>query len=281
MKNFLKNHGLWVLFVAAVISVLMALMSYFSAASTILTDAVNIVASPFRAVYTVIGTWFVDKQNYYLDNKALQEENASLKQQIAQMEATVRQAEDALAENEKFRKLINLREQRRDITNDLEAALITEHEVSNWTNSLTLNKGTLQGVEAGDCVIDETGALVGLVSEVGTNWCTVLNIVDTDVSLGAQVFRTKDLGVAEGNFSLMRENRLRMSYLPANCQLLAGDLVVTSGLGQDYPSGLVIGTIEEVKPDASGAASYAVLLPKVNFDSLTEVFIIKSFEIVM
>ena len=82
------------------------------------------------------------------------------------------------------------------------------------------------------------------------------------------------------DFTLMGGNRLRLDYLPADCQLLGGDLVVTSGLGGYYPSDLVIGSVVEVQMDDSGAASYAILEPKVDFDSLTEVFIIKSFDIV-
>lgn len=279
MKNFLKNHGLWVLFAAAVIAVALAVMSVFSNTSSPLANVANIVASPFRSAYTAVATWFNDKQNYYRDNTALEEENAALRRQIAEMEETVRQAEAALDENERLRELLNLRKQRRDLS-DLEAAYITEHNVSNWTSSLTLNKGTAHGVENGDCVIDETGALVGIISACGTNWSTVLTLVDTDTSLGAQVFRTKDLGVAQGDFSLMGEDRLRLDYLPADCQLLAGDLVVTSGLGEYYPSGLVIGSVEEVQVDDSGAASYAILAPAVDFASLTEVFVIKSFDIV-
>ncbi|MDO4315037.1 MAG: rod shape-determining protein MreC [Oscillospiraceae bacterium] len=279
MKNFLKNHGLWVLFAAAVIAVALAAMSALSNTSSPLANAANVVASPFRSAYTAVATWFNDKQNYYRDTTALEEENAALRRQVAEMEETVRQAEAALDENGRLRELLNLREQRRDLS-DLEAAYITEHDVSNWTSSLTLDKGTVHGVEPGDCVIDETGALVGIISKSGTNWSTVLTLVDTDTSLGAQVFRTKDLGVAQGDFSLMGEDRLRLDYLPADCQLLGGDLVVTSGLGGDYPSGLVIGSVEEVQVDDSGAASYAILAPAVDFASLTEVFVIKSFDIV-
>ena len=152
--------------------------------------------------------------------------------------------------------------------------------MTNWTSSLTLDRGTVHGVEAGDCVVSSTNDLVGIVSEVGTNWCTVLTIVDTDTSLGAQVFRTKDLGLAQGDFSMMGKERLRLDFLPADCQLLGGDLVVTSGLGGYYPSDLVIGTIEEVQKDESGSASYAVIAPAADFDALSEVFIIKSFDIV-
>ena len=278
MKNFLKNNGLWILFAAAVISVSLALMSYFSTTSAPLVNAVNVMVSPFRSAYTAVATWFNDKQNYYRDTTALLDENAALRKEIAKLEADLRQAADDSKENEILRDALELRKQRRDL--ELESAIITERAVTNWTSSLTLNKGTSHGVETGDVVIDGTGSLVGVVRKAGWNWCTVLTLVDTDTSLGAQVFRTKDLGLAVGNFSLMEENRLRLEFLPAGCQLLDGDLVQTSGLGGYYPSGLVIGTVEEVLVDESGAASYAILAPSADLDALTEVFVVKSFDIV-
>jgi rod shape-determining protein MreC len=278
LKNFLKNNGLWVLFAAAVIAVALALLSVFSNTSSPLTNAVGVIASPFRAAYTAVADWFNDKQNYYRDTTALLEENAALRRQIAEMEAEIRQAREDSAENERLEKLLRLQEDRPDLTEDLEAATVTEHSVTNWSATLTINKGTSSGVEVNQCVMDETGALVGIISQVGTNWATVLTLVDTDTSLGAQVFRTGDLGLAQGDFSLMDEGRLRLNYLPADCALLGGDLVLTSGLGGYYPSGLVIGSVAEVHSDDSGSAVYAILDPTVDFDSLAEVFIIKSFD---
>lgn len=279
LKNFLKQHGLWVLFAAAVLSVALAVMSVLSVDSSPLVNLAGVVTSPFRAVYTFIADQFNDFQNHYRDTTALLAENEALRVRIAEMEEEIRLAQADREENRHFRELHKLTEQRRDLT-DFEAAMITEHAVTNWTSSLTLNKGTSLGIEAGDCVIDARGYLVGVIDEAGTNWSTVLTLVDTDTSLGAQVFRTKDLGVAQGDFSLMRQNRLRLDYLPADCNPLAGDLVVTSGLNGYYPSGLVIGSVEEVHLDDSGASSYAILAPEVDFDALTEVFVIKSFEIV-
>lgn len=266
------------LFAAAVIAVALAVMSYFSNTSSPLTNVAGLIASPFRSAYTAVAGWFNEKQAYFADIQALQEENEALRKRNAQLEAAARQGERASEENELLRQRLNLREQKYEL--ELEAAMVTEHEVTNWTSSLTLDRGTMHGVESGDCVVTATNDLVGLVGEVGTNWCTVLTIVDTDTSLGAQVFRTRDLGLAQGDFALMGEDRLRLDYLPAGCQLLNGDLVVTSGLGGYYPSDLVIGTIEEVQKDDSGAASYAIIAPEADFDALTEVFIIKSFDIV-
>ena len=279
MKEFLKRHGLWILFATAVVAVVLAVLSVFSTTSSPLVNLAQTITSPFRAAYTAAAGWLMDTQNYYEDTSALKAENQELKKRIAEMEAEVRQAQNDSEENERLRSLMNLREQRRDLS-DLEAATITEHSTSNWTSYLTLNRGTDHGVEKNDCVITEAGYLVGVVSEVGSNWCTVLNIVDTDTSMGAQVFRTDDIGVAEGDFALMSRSRLRLDFLPAGAQLLNGDLVVTSGLGGYYPSGLVIGIVEEVQTDDSGATSYAILRPSADFDDLTQVFIIKSFDIV-
>lgn len=279
MKEFLKRYGLWILFATAVVAVGLAVLSFFSTTSSPLANLAGIVSSPFRAAYTSVATWIQDKQNYYEDITALKAENEELKLRLANMEAQVRQAQNDSEENQRLRILLNLREQRRDLS-DFEAATITEHSTSNWTSYLTLNRGTDHGVEKNDCVITEAGYLVGVVSEVGVNWCTVLNIIDTDTSLGAQVFRTDAIGVAEGDFSLMGQGQLRLDYLPAGAQLLNGDLVVTSGLGGYYPAGLIIGTVEEVQTDDSGATAFAVLQPSVDFEALTQVFIIKSFDIV-
>ena len=278
MKNFLKEHGLWVLFAAAVIAVALAVMSVLSYTSSPLVNAANTIAAPFRAAYTAVATWFNDKQNYYRDTTALEEENAVLRRKIAEMEAEIRQAREDSAENSRLKELLGLQDRRPDLTGDLQQAMVTEHAVTNWTSSLTIDKGTSSGLEAGDCVMDETGALVGIISEVGTNWATILTLVDTDTSLGAQVFRTGDLGLAQGDFSLMQENRLRLNLLPADASLLGGDLVVTSGLGGYYPQGLVIGSVEKVQMDPSGSDSYAILTPAVDFGQLTEVFVIRSFD---
>lgn len=279
MKDFLKNNGLWVLAAAAVIAVALSVLSYFSPTSSPLVDFTNSVAAPFRSIRTGVSSWFEDKQNYYRDTTALQAENEALKQQLAEMEETVRKARADSEENAFLRDLLGLRSQRRDLS-DFETALIMERSTSNWASTLTLDKGSIHGIEIGDCVIDGLGNLVGQISEVGSNWSTVLNVIDTDTSLGAKVFRTEEIGLAQGSFSLMDQGLLRLDYLPANSRLMPGDLVVTSGLGGYLPPDLVIGSVREVQTDDSGAASYALLAPAAELDALTKVCVIKSFEIV-
>ena len=124
------------------------------------------------------------------------------------------------------------------------------------------------------------GNLVGVVTEVGLNWCRLTTILDTGSQLGAMVFRTEETAIAAGDLSLMTEGRLKLSYLPDSSTLIKGDLVVTSGLGGYYPSGLPIGSVEEVRTDDGGLARYAVLTPRCDPDALTDLYIITDFDVV-
>ena len=99
----------------------------------------------------------------------------------------------------------------------------------------------------GDCVVTEEGYLLGVVTEAGLNWSTVRTILDSETSIGAMVFRSGGSVLAQGDFALMGEGRLRLGYLGAEPDVVAGDLILTSGLGGYYPSQLVIGYGEEIR----------------------------------
>ena len=278
MKDFFERHGLRLLAITAVIAVVLSVLSYFSATSSVLRNALGVVTSPFRSAAYSVQTWAADKQRYYADYTALLEENEALRQEVAELRQGERQAQLDRDENALLRELMGLREQRRDFV--FESAKILEHSDTNWTSTLTLDRGTNCDVAVNDCVVSSEGYLVGVVSEVGANWARVLTVIDTDTELGARIFRTSEVAVAEGDFTLMGQKRLKLSYLPPAASLLEGDYIVTSGLGGYYPSGLVIGKVASVKTDDDGLAQYAVIAPMTDFDALTEVFVIKDFDIV-
>ena len=279
MREFLEKYGLRLLIITTACAVLISVLSFVSATSGFLQNAVGVLTYPFRSAVTAVATWAEDKQRYYKDYSDLIAENEALRERVAELERDARQAEADREENALLRELLELREQRRDLT--FESAAVIDRESTNWTSALTLNRGTAHGVEKNDCVVSAEGDLVGVVSAVGYNWCTVLTLIDTDSSLGARVFRTGDVGLAQGDFTLMGQGFLELSYLPnEGSQLLPGDLVLTSGLGGYYPADLTIGSVREVKTDDSGAASYAVVEPAAELESLSQVFVVKDFTIV-
>ena len=278
MKRLLTKYGVIVLSLAVVIAVILSVMAYFSTSAAPLPNVAGIIASPFRSAGAAITETVSGWVDYFAEFDALKEENEQLKLEIAEMETAIRQAEKDSEENERLRKLLDLREQRRDL--HFESARIVESDSSNWESVLTVNKGTAQDVAVGDCVVTEAGYLVGVVTEAGLNWSTIRTILDSDSSIGATVFRSGQNAVAQGDFALMGQDRLMLNYLGADPDVVAGDLIVTSGLGDYFPSQLVIGTVESVSTGDDGLAQYAVITPSVSLDDLTQVFIVTSFDIV-
>ena len=278
MKRLLTKYGVIVLSLAVVIAVILSVMAYFSTSAAPLPNVAGIIVSPFRSAGAAITETVSGWVDYFTEFDALKEENEQLKLEIAEMETAIRQAEKDSEENERLRKLLDLREQRRDL--HFESARIVESDSSNWESVLTVNKGTAQDVAVGDCVVTEAGYLVGVVTDAGLNWSTIRTILDSDTSIGATVFRSGQNAVAQGDFALMGQDRLMLNYLGADPDVVAGDLIVTSGLGDYFPSQLVIGTVESVSTGDDGLAQYAVITPSVSLDDLTQVFIVTSFDIV-
>ncbi len=279
MKQFLRQNGPILLVIALLLSILIGIGSMvLGSGMDPLSNLFSVVTTPIRNGVSAAADWAEDVYAYVFRFDEIQDELDGLRAKVAEMEDQVREGQDAQRENEQLRELLNLQEKRRDFV--FESARVTAPVTSNWESVLTISKGSNFGVEAGDCVVTETGVLVGVVSEVGTNSARVSTIINTDIDMGGIVARTYSAGILEGDFTLMEAGRLRLSYLPDGAQLVAGDEVLTSGKGGVYPSGLVVGQVEGVFTDPSGKTRYAVIVPTVDLDALVEVFVIKDFNVV-
>ena len=278
MKRPSNRFFITLLSVAAAVAVLLSVMTYFSTTSAALPNLAGIVVTPFRSASAAISEAFGKWTGYFTEVDALREENRQLKLKIAEMEEDVRQATFDREENAHLRNVAELREQRRDL--HLESARVLVQDSSNWYSLLTINKGTAQDITVGDAVVTEEGYLLGVVTETGLNWSNIRTILDSESSIGALVFRNGGSALAQGDFSLMSEGCLSLSYLGTEPDVVAGDLIVTSGLGGYYPSQLVIGYVEEIRASDNGLAQYAVLRPEMELDGLTQVYVVTSFDIV-
>ena len=279
MKDFMRNNGILILIIALLLTAIALIFSsLFGGFASPLANLWGVVTTPVRNAANQFVDWTEGIYNYSFRYDELEQENAELKKRIAELEQQAIAGDADSRENEHLRELLGLREKRRDFV--FESATVVSRSASNWESVLTISKGQIHDVAAGDCVIDETGALVGVIADVGINWSTVRTLIDPDTEMGGIVARTDSAAIAEGDFTLMEQGKLKLTYLPENTQLSAGDLVLTSGLNGTYPSGLVIGSIAELKSEASGMSRYAVLEPRVTLEQLKQVFVIKDFDIV-
>lgn len=279
MKDFLRQNGLLLIIIGGLLSILLSITSAFMGGTADpLSNLFSMVTSPVRNTVTAAADWAEGVYTYVFRYSEMENEIQELRTQVTEMEELARQGQDALRENAQLRELLGLQERRRDLV--FESARVTAPATSNWKSTLTISKGFNFGIEAGDCVITEDGVLVGVVSTVGSNSSEVSTVINTDINMGGMVARTYSAGILEGDFTLMAEGCLKLSYLPDGAQLVSGDEVLTSGKGGIYPSGLVVGQVDGVFTDPSGQTRYAVIRPAVDLNSLIEVFIIKEFDIV-
>ncbi len=238
------------------------------------TKFAGLVTAPVQKLFSGIGGFVGRGVSYFTDFDDLKAENEALKKQIRDMEQTVRDAQLAIEENNRLHQQLGQPRNVRDLTT-ITAEVIARNP-GDWATTLTLDKGSSHGVEEGNIVITEDG-MVGYVSSVASNYCEVITVVDVEMQCGALITRTRESAIAEGNYDLMAENLLRLSYLKEGADVVKGDTVETSGRGGVFPKGVMIGTVEEVLHEENGISYYAEIKPFVDVDTVTSVSIVTAF----
>ena len=279
MKDFFRHNGILILLAAVLLALVTAVVSVLlGGTANPLSNLAGVISTPFRNGISAVINWTQERYSDAFEQDQLKEELQRLREENTKLREQAREGEAASRENERLRNLLGLREKRREL--DFESATVTAHSTDNWSSTLTISKGSSMDIQVDDCVVDEYGNLVGVVAVVGENWSTVATLIDSSTEMGGMLARTDGSAILEGDVALMGQGKLKLNYLPENSSLLAGDLVLTSGMGGVYPSGLVVGHVEEVRTEASGMTQYAVVVPETDLAGLKQVFVITDFEVV-
>ena len=260
--------------VVAALCVLSALYSGITGNPSPVTRVVRFVTTPVQRAATRSRVFSARGSAILRILTRCRRENEELRRQLREMEQTVRDAELALEENARLRQQAGQPERQRDLTT-VEAEVIARNP-GDWATTLTLDKGSNHGVEVGDLVITVDG-MAGYVSEVAGNTCEITTVVDVEMQCGALITRTRETAIAEGDYDLMAEGNLRLSYLTEDASVVIGDTVETSGRGGVFPKGVMIGTVENVLPEDNGISYYAVLRPFVDVDTVSSVSIVTDY----
>ena len=277
MKKFFKKKGLIIIAAALIVVVISVVSGTVSKGDADLaTDADSVIMKPMRTVTASMIDSLEQLYNYIYRYDQMEAENQELRAQLAQMEREYREYGEISEENDRLRSLLEFSQRNESYKYD--TAAIISWSASNWSSSFTINKGSASGLELHDTVIDESGYLVGQITELSASTATVTTILDTSSSIGAQISSTNDSTVAQGDFELMKEGNLKISFLEEGQKLITGDSIITSGKGGIFPQGLEIGKIAGAEHSATGLENYAVIEPSADLERITNVFIITSFE---
>lgn len=281
MKDYIRKNGLRLLIAVAALALIVVLASsLLHGRAGLVKDAAGGLSAPVSRAAASAIEWIEGIYGYIYEYDQLVAENNALRAELAELRQSSLEAAEFREENERLRALLDFSQKHEDFV--YESAKITAWSDSNWSSTFTISKGTDNAdtpIEVGDCVVTEYGALVGQIIEVGSTWSTVRTVIDSSIDVGALVGEAGSVGMCVGDFALMQEGCLKLTYLSENAQLVEGEAVLTSGKGTYIPQNLIIGYIRSVLSEASGQTLYGVVEPACDLDRLTQVFVITDFSI--
>ena len=274
MRRFFQNNGGLLLVAAALLAAVLALGSYILGFDP-LAAALEALATPFRAASAAVTNWAQDQYDRAFRYEELAAENEALRQQVAQLQKDAIAGQDAQRENQRMKDLLGLHDERPEL--QYRDAAVVRRASSNWSSDLTIDRGTSGGVEVNDCVIDQYGHLIGVITQADWNSSVVTTILDPTLELGGRVARTDESAILEGDFTLMLQGLTRLSFLSEEAQLVTGDQVTTSGLGGVYPPGLGVGTVRTLCVEEDGISRYAQVEPAADIAGVQYVYVIVDY----
>ncbi|NLX61556.1 MAG: rod shape-determining protein MreC [Tissierellia bacterium] len=205
----------------------------------------------------------------------LMEENKELKLKVAKLEEENRRYEDLIGRSEY---LINEKKLLESTNYKLIAAQVTGKEPGNWFKRFTIDRGSKDGVEKGDTVIQAVEidgevvleGVVGRIVEVGDNWSKVISIIDENNNISFKVTRTQDGGIVSGSI----DGNLSGYLFDSKADVIKGDKLFSSGLGGVYLQDLYIGEIIDVIKEDEDLTKKIKVKPAVDFKKLYKVYVI-------
>jgi rod shape-determining protein MreC len=201
----------------------------------------------------------------YAGLRQVQRENDELKRELAAARVNV-QEQQALADRSRgLEKLLDMRQ--RTPLQTVAAEIIGAAATPDF-RTLTIDKGSHDGLKANMAVISPAGVL-GRVVVSGPRAAKVQLLIDRNAAAGALIERSRAQGVVIGS----GDGRLLLEYVSEVSDVIAGDVVVTSGIDGIFPKGFVIGRVESVDK-TGGAYRRIVVRPAADSSAIEEVLVI-------
>ena len=198
--------------------------------------------------------------------KFIADENVRLNAQLAGAANDAIAFDELRQENERLKKLLSLKKESSFVT---VAAEVIARDPNNWSTGVIIDKGQRQGIKAGNAVIASEG-LSGRIVDVYSYTAKIMLLGDADSSVSAIIQRTREEGLISGTIA----GAVQMRYLSKDSDVVIGDVIMTSGLTRNYPAGLPIGRVIEVKDDPQGLGKHCLVRPFVNLRTVEEVLVI-------
>jgi rod shape-determining protein MreC len=264
--NYKKKRSPRLLIGIFVLVVLVACLNFFSQG---VRNFFYSVSSPVQKILWTAGSdtsnffgALLQINNFANNTRRFDQQNQELMQQ--------KMVDDNLsAENQVLRQALGL-----GLEKDFSMAFTQVIQKDIFSDSILVNKGSADGIEKNMAVINQQKILFGKISEVYKNFSKVSLITDKDFAVDATVQDKTAYGVVKGNGNSGADFEL----VSKSAGLQDGDTLLTSALGGDFPKGLLIGQVQNIKSEDTKPFNSAEIKPLFDLDNTETLFIVTDFK---
>lgn len=209
----------------------------------------------------------VSSVRYIIPFATLREENRLLRERINLLNRRIEELKLFAAENDRLKTMLNFK---RVIPYTTIPAQVIGRDPSNWSNSIIIDKGALNGIKENRAVLFTRG-LVGRLIEVGRSSAKVLLITDPNSKVGVMIQRNRQGGILVGR----PDGLCKIIYIALESDVVPGDKVITAGFGSVFPKDIMVGTVVKVDKEPGRLYKYALVKTAEDLSRLEEVLCIR------
>jgi len=267
--KFLKSRNTQTIIIIAVVSGLL-----FLALSGYLTPVFNLSLNPLISLQSWISVRYLSAREFFTsprDVTFLQEQNALLESQVTQLQTQLIVFEERLGEAEVCFALLDFG--RTNPQFSYIAATVIGREISPFMQYIIIDRGTNHGLRYGMPVVTQQG-LVGRVDAVIAGAARVKLVTDSTSVVNV---RLKSAGI-EAQLTGSLTGDVSLDMIPLDINVEPGDVILTSGLGGNFPANVFVGQVLSTQRDANELFQTASVQPVVSFDSISAVLVVTDFE---
>jgi rod shape-determining protein MreC len=230
----------------------------------------------FQKGFTGFFRWFGDTADSIRKLRQARAELADSRDRLQQMDRITRENLELRRQNTNLLEQLDLSQ---SLPSRRIAAEVIARDTDNLFSTLTINKGSRQGIARGMPVVAFQGDMEGLVGRVilvGSGSSQVLPLYDPQCFVSARLDRARYEGLVSGQGRDSENVLMRYVKKIAKEALENGDIAVTAGLGGVYPKGINIGRVRDIRMETYATSLELEVEPIIDFDRLEYVFVIEN-----
>jgi len=236
----------------------------------------NLSLTPLISTQSWLSLRYLAFKDYFTaprDIASLRERNSELEVQVSQLQSQIIELQERLSESQVLYALLDFA--RSNPQHEYVAATVIGREISPFIQYIIIDKGTNQGIRHGMPVVTQQG-LVGRIDAVIANASRVQLISDANSVVNVQMQSGKIEAQLKGTLT----GEVVLEMIPQDANIESGEVLLTSGLGGNYPANIFIGQVLSIRKLENALFQSASIQPIVEFNSLNAVLVITNFDAV-